>query len=133
MLELLDIIEALHPKQVLSHIDSVQSNFLMLSDNTIKLIDWEYSGMCDPLIDLAMFAIYSYYTEEELENLIKIYLKREPSKEEHIRIYSYVALSGFLWALWAEYKTALGEEFGEYTIYMYRYGKIYYKKAKNLL
>lgn len=133
MSELLDNIEILHPKQSLAHIDSVEANFLILSDNTIKLIDWEYAGMCDPLIDIAMFAIYSYYTEEELENLIQLYLETKPSKEECIRIYSYVALSGFLWALWAEYKSALGEEFGEYTIYMYRYAKAYYKKVKNLL
>ena len=49
---------------------------------TELMSDRNSGGMCDPLIDLAMFAIYSYYTEEELENLIKIYLKREPSKEE---------------------------------------------------
>jgi hypothetical protein len=34
--------------------------------------------------------------------------------------------------LWAVYKAALGEEFGEYTIIMYRYAKGYYKKLKAL-
>ena len=37
-------------------------------------------------------------------------------------------LGGFLWCLWAVYKASLGEEFGEYTIIMYRYAKRYYKK-----
>ena len=43
--------------------------------------------------------------------------------------YSYIALGGFLWALWAVYKASLGEEFGEYTLIMYRYAKTYYKKV----
>ena len=43
-------------------------------------------------------------------------------------IYSYVALGGFLWSLWAVYKSELGEEFGEYTIIMYRYAKRYYRR-----
>ena len=42
---------------------------------------------------------------------------------------SYIALGGFLWALWAVYKASLGEEFGEYTLIMYRYAKKYYKKV----
>ena len=37
-------------------------------------------------------------------------------------------LGGFLWCLWAVYKASLGDEFGEYTIIMYRYAKRYYKK-----
>ena len=82
--------------------------------------------------DLAYGSVLLSVTGQN-ELLIENYRGILEYKEEHIRIYSYVALSGFLWALWAEYKTALGEEFGEYTIYMYRYGKIYYKKAKNLL
>ena len=44
-------------------------------------------------------------------------------------IYSYIALGGFLWALWAVYKASLGEEFGKYTLIMYRYAKKYYKKV----
>lgn len=129
MNELLDLLDRMAPQKVLSHIDSVEANFLILPDRTIRLIDWEYAGMCDCLIDIAMFAIYSYYTEEQVDNLILFYFDREPAKEERFRIYAYIALSGFLWALWAEYKSSLGEEFGEYTLKMYRYGKQYYRKA----
>ena len=131
--ELLDLIDRLNPPKVLSHIDSVQSNFLILPDGGIKLIDWEYSGMCDCLVDIAMFAIYSYYNEEQLNKLMALYFERPASQEEKIRIYSYTALAGFLWALWTEYKSSLGEEFGDYSIKMYRYAKDYYKKVKQLL
>ncbi|MBT9777880.1 phosphotransferase [Clostridium sp. MCC353] len=129
MIQLLDELDRLNRPEKLSHIDSVADNFLFLPDGSIRLIDWEYSGMCDPLIDVAMCAIYSYYDEEETERLIQIYFGRNASEEESFVIYSYMALGGFLWTLWAIYKSTVGEEFGEYTLIMYRYAKKYYRKA----
>lgn len=125
---LLDRLEQLNRPKTISHIDSVADNFLFLADGSLKLIDWEYSGMCDPLIDVAMCAIYSYYNEEEVDWLTETYLQQAPTDTERMVVYSYVALGGFLWSLWAVYKSALGEEFGEYTIIMYRYAKQYYRK-----
>ena len=133
MVTLMDHLNRLHRPETISHIDSCVDNFLFLSDGRLKLIDWEYSGMCDPLIDISMCAIYSYYSDEQIDRLIEIYLQRPPALEERIVVYSYVALGGFLWSLWAVYKSALGEEFGEYTIVMYRYAKRYYRKIENLL
>lgn len=125
---LLDRLDRLNRPQVLSHIDSVCDNFLFLPDESLRLIDWEYAGMCDPLIDVSMCAIYSYYNEEEASRLIRVYLGKEPTAEELFVYDSYIALGGFLWCLWAVYKSSLGEEFGEYTLIMYRYAKEYYKK-----
>lgn len=131
MKKLLDQLDTMEIPMVLAHVDSVFANFLILKDKTIKLIDWEYSGMADKLLDPAMFAIYAYYNEEDTDWLLCAYLGRTPSDIEKFRYYSYIALSGFLWALWAEYKISLGEEFGEYTLKMYRYAKDYYKKAQS--
>ena len=64
------------------------------------------------LIDISMCAIYSYYDEDAVEKLMQIYFGREPELLERKVIYSYIALGGFLWALWAVYKASLGEEFG---------------------
>lgn len=128
MMELLDRLDAMNRPERLSHIDSVADNFLFLPDGQIRLIDWEYSGMCDPLIDVAMSAIYSYYNEAEADKLLEVYLERQPEEEERMVFYAYMALGGFLWSLWAVYKSAIGEEFGEYTLIMYRYAKQYYRK-----
>lgn len=133
--ELMDRLDGLERKKVLAHIDSVADNFLFLPDGTVRLIDWEYAGMCDPMIDVAMCAIYSYYNEEDTERLISIYFEhfgREATEEERLAIYAYMALGGFLWSLWAIYKSAVGEEFGEYTLIMYRYAKRYYRKIKRM-
>lgn len=132
MMELLDKLESLNRPFCLSHIDSVSDNFLFLSDGTLRLIDWEYAGMQDPLIDVAMCGIYSYYTEEELDKLLELYLENKPSPEERFVTYACSALGGFLWCLWAVFKSLEGEEFGDYTIVMYRYAKRYYKRIVEL-
>ena len=129
MEELLNILDGLSLPSALTHIDLVADNFLIKDDGTIRLIDWEYAGMADPLIDIAMFAIYSYYEQEKIISLFEIYAKRKATNEELLRLYCYVSLSGFLWTLWTCYKQALGVTFGDYGLKMYRYAKDYYKKA----
>ncbi len=128
MTELMDGLDRLNRPKVLAHVDSVADNFLFLPDGQLKLIDLEYAGMCDPLIDVAMCAIYSYYNDDQVDQLIQWYLERRPTEEEETVIYSYVALGGFLWSLWTVYKHYLGQEFGEYSIIMYRYAKRFYRK-----
>ena len=63
-----------------------------------------------------------------IRELLRLYLERDPSREELLIFYAYMGLGGFLWALWAVYKSNLGQEFGEYTIIMYRYAKNCYRK-----
>lgn len=121
--EALAYLGGLSRPRTLAHIDSVCDNFLMLPDGAIRLIDWEYAGMCDPLIDIAMFAIYSYYNEPETAALAALYFGRPAAQGEWAIIRAYVRLSGLLWALWAIFKSKSGEEFGDYTITMYRYAK----------
>ncbi len=128
MTELMDNLDRLNRPRKFSHVDSVADNFIFLPDGELKLIDLEYAGMCDQLIDIAMCAIYSYYDDEQVDWLIRLYLQREPTEEEQTVIYSYIALGGFLWSLWAIYKSFLGQEFGEYTMIQYRYAKRYYRK-----
>lgn len=129
---LMDSLDHMGRGKCLCHIDANVDNYLFLENGEVKLLDWEYAGMCDPMIDVAMCAIYSYYDEEQMDRLLRIYLQREPTKEEAFATYAYAALGGFLWSLWAVYKSVLGDEFGEYTIIMYRYAKKYYRKLRKL-
>lgn len=133
VIELYNILDSLDRKKTFSHIDSIFDNFIFTEKGELKLIDWEYAAMSDPLIDIAMMAIYSYFDLEKTNELIDIYFENEEvSKEEYFVIYSYMALSGFLWALWAVYKSNLGEQFGDYTLKMYRYAKEFYKISKDI-
>lgn len=115
-------------KSVLTHIDAVPDNFI-INGNDIRLIDWEYAGMQDPHVDLAMFSIYSFYSKDQIDRLIDIYFDNSCDKPTRIKIYCYVAACGLLWSNWCEYKLSLGVEFGEYSIRQYRYAKEFFKIA----
>ena len=126
----------------LCHIDAVQDNFIFTKEG-VKMIDWEYAGMADPLLDIAMGAIYSYMDFQEAKGLLEDYLfiaeeekVAEPlllhgrtKKELEKLLIAYMGLSGLLWSLWCAYKMRKGQEFGEYSLKMLRY----FKEAKKAL
>ena len=115
-------------KWCLTHIDAVPDNFLFY-DGGIQLTDWEYAGMQDPHVDIAMFCIYSLYDRNKVDNLINIYFKGYCDKTTRVKIYCYIATCGLLWSNWCEYKRSLGVEFGEYSLCQYQYAKDYYTIA----
>lgn len=114
----------------LTHIDAVPDNFLFTADGDIRLIDWEYAGMQDPHVDIAMFCIYALYDKRQVDRLINLYFEKACPCETRIKIYCYIAVCGLLWSNWCEYKRMLGVEFGEYSLRQYRYAKDYYKLAQ---
>ena len=134
--ELKEYIEQNVEKKVLSHIDAVPDNFLFAEDNgkeTIRLIDWEYAGMQDPHIDIAMFAIYSNYDKNQVDWLISNYFQGDCGNSIRIKIYCYIAAGGLLWSNWCEYKHMQGIDFGSYALKQYQYAKKYYQIVKNEL
>ena len=119
-------------RKTLTHIDAVPDNFLFYIEEgkeKIQLTDWEYAGMQDPHVDIAMFCIYSLYDRAQIDRLIDIYFNNQCSRENRIKIYCYIAIAGLLWSNWCEYKLSLGVEFGEYALRQYRYAKEYYRIA----
>jgi len=129
MKELLQYLNSLDYEFTLCHVDCNPDNIIRLSDGMLRIIDWEYAGMADPIVDIAMYSIYAYFSKEKSLELLCLYLQRQPKRDEKIRLYAYMALGGYLWALWTEYKQALGVEFGYYGMYMYRYAKDFYKNC----
>jgi len=124
-------------ERALTHIDAVPDNFLFYTDEqgneVLRLIDWEYAGMQDPHVDIAMFCIYSLYSREQVDDLIQIYFAQNCPDETRIKIYCYIASCGLLWSNWCEYKRTLGVDFGEYSLRQYRYAKEYYRIVYDML
>lgn len=116
-------------KNCLCHCDSYNLNFLLDNDENIYLIDWEYSAMSDPAIDIGTFIGCSDYTFEQASDLIKKYLKDEYTKEKFRHFIAYVAVSSFYWFLWAIMQEINGKNIGKYLYIWYRYTKLYAKKA----
>ena len=130
-------IDSLKKDWCLTHIDAVPDNFLFytLPDGleALQLTDWEYSGMQDPHVDIAMFCIYSLYNKTQCDRLIDIYFQNDCDKIIRAKIYAYIAACGLLWSNWCEYKRKLGVEFGEYSLQQYRYAKDYYKYTNEII
>ena len=131
VLSLRGFINSLPKNKVLSHIDAVPDNFLFYkTDNgeeQLQLTDWEYAGMQDPHIDIAMFCIYAMYDKEQVDQLIDIYFENQCDCATRAKIYAYIASGGLLWSNWCEFKQTLGVEFGEYSLRQYRFAKEYYR------
>ena len=129
-------IDAHTGEKILTHIDAVPDNFLFVQKNgkeEIRLIDWEYAGMQDPHVDIAMFCIYSLYNKRQVDRLIAAYFTDGCDDATRIKIYCYIAACGLLWSNWCEYKRNLGVEFGEYSLRQYRYAKDYYRIVQDEL
>ena len=130
------IIDASPKECCLTHIDAVPDNFLFCKgpdgQETLQLIDWEYAGMQDPHVDIAMFCIYSLYSKSRCDEVIDIYFEGRCSREQRRKIYCYIAVCGLLWSNWCELKRTLGVEFGEYSLRQYRYAKDFYRYSKEL-
>lgn len=130
VLKLKKYIDVYAEKKVLTHIDAVPDNFLFVQRDgyeDIRLIDWEYAGMQDPHVDVAMFAIYSLYSRQQVDDLISAYFPKGCSRTTRIKIYCYISVCGLLWSNWCEYKRQLGIDFGEYSLRQYRFAKDYYR------
>ena len=78
VLSLKSYIESQKIEKTLAHIDAVPDNFMIIEKDgkvDIQLIDWEYAGMQDRYVDLAMFSIYSMYEKDQVDNLIDTYFR----------------------------------------------------------
>jgi len=136
IMKLKPYLDNIEKEWVLAHIDAVPDNFLIIESGDeveIRLIDWEYAGMQDPHIDIAMFSVYAMYEKQQVDTLIDCYFEKKCPPETRIKIYAYVAVCGLLWSNWCEYKRHMGVEFGEYALWQYRYAKDYYREIAGLV
>lgn len=98
--------------QVPCHIDMACSNFIKNRHDEMYLIDWEYSGMFDPLWDIATLFLTLDLQEEEKLFFLKQYLERKPTEGEVQRILMHTIFQDYLWCLWALFKEAQGDDVG---------------------
>lgn len=108
------------------HNDAVPENFLKAIDGTIYLIDWEYSGMNDPMADFAALFLESNFTQENQDYMLTQYFGGIIPDNVYQKIKCYQILWDYLWAQWTVIKEAQGDDFGTY-------GRDRYQRAINQL
>ena len=96
------------------HNDLVAENFLKAEDGTIYLIDWEYSGMNDPMWDIAALFLESNFTDESKDYFLSHYFDGNEPENARKKILVYQILMDYLWAVWTCIKETQGDDFGTY-------------------
>jgi thiamine kinase-like enzyme len=82
------------------HCDPLCENFLDQHESRMWIVDWEYSGMNDPMWDLGDLSVEGSFTAAQEHEMISAYFGGEPTPTEHGRIIIYKAMCDLLWTLW---------------------------------
>lgn len=98
------------------HNDALYENFIKATDGTIYLIDWEYSGMNDPMADFAALFIEAGFEKENEDYILEKYFDGNIPPNAREKILCYQILWDYLWAQWTVIKEAKGDDFGTYGI-----------------
>lgn len=96
------------------HNDALYDNFIKAPDGVIYLIDWEYSGMNDPMADFAALFLEADFEQENEDYILdKYFMGKIPQNVKH-KILCYKILWDYLWAQWTVIKEKNGDDFGSY-------------------
>lgn len=84
---------------VACHCDPLCENFLDTGDR-VWIVDWEYSGMNDPMWDLGDLSVEGQFDAAQDEALLTAYFGGDPPEADHARMVIYKAMCDLLWTLW---------------------------------
>ncbi len=81
------------------HCDPLCENFLD-DGRRMWIVDWEYSGMNDPMWDLGDLSVEGNFTHEQDLEMLYAYFGGEPAQQDYARMVIYKAMCDLLWTLW---------------------------------
>ena len=91
---------AAHPLPLAAcHCDPLCENFLD-SGTRMWIVDWEYSGMNDPMWDLGDLSVEAGFDASQDRRLIDTYFGRPATVFDFGRMVIYKAMCDLLWTLW---------------------------------
>lgn len=101
------------------HNDALYENFIKATDGRIYLIDWEYSGMNDPMADFAALFLEAGFEKENEDYILEKYFDGNIPADAREKILCYQILWDYLWAQWTVIKESKGDDFGSYGLDRY--------------
>ena len=106
-----------HPlPNVACHCDPLCENFLDTGER-MWIVDWEYSGMNDPMWDLGDLLVEGSFDRRLEEEMVHAYFGGEPRPAERGRIVIYKAMCDLLWTLWGLIQLANGNPADDFRSY----------------
>jgi thiamine kinase-like enzyme len=114
------ILRLKRPKTI-CHNDLTPANFIIGPTGTVRIIDWEFAAMGDPLFDLANFlsnlrsGSTNFLDKAEEKEVLDLYFKKGKGKEI-VWLYTLVAQHlGVLWSLILEKRSKTSFDYENYT------------------
>lgn len=98
------------------HCDPLCENFLD-AGSRMWIVDWEYSGMNDPMWDLGDLSVEAGFDAQQEDEMIRAWFGGEPTAAERGRIVIYKAMCDLLWTLWGLIQHANGNPADDFWAY----------------
>ncbi|MBS2034989.1 phosphotransferase family protein [bacterium] len=98
------------------HCDPLVENFLD-DGESMRLIDFEYSGNNDPMWDLGDLAVEGGFSSQQQEHLLQGYFSGPVPPFERARMVIYQAMCDLLWTLWGVVQHVNGNPADDFWIY----------------
>jgi len=106
-----------HPLPLVAcHCDPLCENFLDTGER-MWIVDWEYSGMNDPMWDLGDLSVEGGFDAAQDEELLLGYFGAKPHPDERGRMVIYKAMCDLLWTLWGLIQHANGNPADDFWAY----------------
>jgi thiamine kinase-like enzyme len=98
------------------HCDPLCENFID-TGTRMWVVDWEYSGMNDPLWDLGDLAVEAGFGPAEEREMLEAYFDGAPAPAEQGRVVIHKAMCDLLWTLWGLIQHANGNPADDFWAY----------------
>lgn len=98
------------------HCDPLCENFLD-AGGRVWIVDWEYSGMNDPMWDLGDLSVEAGFDDAQDRALLEAYFDRAIDPRDHARMVVYKAMCDLLWTLWGLIQLANGNPADDFRAY----------------
>ena len=98
------------------HCDPLCENFLDTGAR-MWIVDWEYSGMNDPMWDLGDLSVEGGFDAAQEEAMLTAYFGHEAHAHDRGRMVIYKAMCDLLWTLWGLIQLANGNPADDFRAY----------------
>lgn len=98
------------------HCDPLCENFLDTGER-MWIVDWEYSGMNDPMWDLGDLSVEAGMDEAQEEAMLAGYFGGEARAADRGRMVAYKAMCDLLWTLWGLIQLSDGNPADDFRAY----------------
>lgn len=111
-------------KHTMCHND-INIDNVLLTDDTLDIIDWEFAGYNDPGYDFGrVIAGLEYDVDEpKILEILEAYFGRPVTEKEHLHFMAYSAIHNWYYVGWALYKESINESSRDWMLFFFKQAK----------